>query len=98
VPGFVEFPQRQETEKVAMTDEIDDELSGELGEIQYERIDAGCHVVIGELRINGRRIPCRNPAYGFGALDQEVCDYLRRRRVRGCAKPVLRRWMRATRR
>ena len=59
-----------------MTDEIDDELSGELGKIQYERIDAGSYVVIGELRINGRRIPCRNPAYGFGALDQEVRDLL----------------------
>jgi hypothetical protein len=53
----------------------DDDLT-ELAEINYERIDAGKYVVVGELRINGkmqtRRIECRNPAFGWAKLEQEV--------------------------
>ena len=36
---------------------------------------AGRYVVVGDLRVNGklqtRRIPCANPAYGFARLEAE---------------------------
>jgi hypothetical protein len=48
--------------------------------IQYERIDAGSYVVHGEVVVNGeaqaRRIPCKNPAFGFRKLEEEIIDAL----------------------
>jgi hypothetical protein len=55
---------------MSMTD--DDEFANN----QYERRDAGSYVVVGELRIDGklqtRRIPRANPAYGIAKLEQEL--------------------------
>jgi hypothetical protein len=58
-----------------MTDDDD-----EFRFIRYERIDAGRYVVVGELRIDGkmqtRRIPCADPAFGFARLEAEVEELL----------------------
>ena len=47
---------------------------------QYERIDAGSYVVVGLINVDGRmeerRIPCRNPAWAFAQLEEELCDLL----------------------
>ena len=48
--------------------------------LQYERIDAGNYAVHGTVVINGvaeaRRIPCKNPVYGFRKLEEEVPNAL----------------------
>ena len=52
-------------------DRVGRSLSDLLGIIQH----VGRYVVVGDLRVNGklqtRRIPCANPAYGFARLEAE---------------------------
>jgi len=61
--------------------------------LQYERLDVGSYVVVGEIRVNGkmqtRRIPCNNPAGR-----EEACARQDTERQRWLSEPKadLRRW------
>jgi len=58
----------------------DDDEFTEFANLQFERVTAGRYVVVGEVRVSGRlqtrRVECRNPAYGFAKLEEEIEDLL----------------------
>jgi hypothetical protein len=73
-------------EKTAMTDELaDDEFDDDFdnsdsGNVRFERIAPGQYLVAGWLTLNGKRherkVECRNPAYGFQRLGEEIDELL----------------------
>jgi hypothetical protein len=65
-------------EKTAITDdEFDDDFdNSDSGNIRFERIAPGQYLVVGWLTLNGvrheRKVECRNPAWGFKRLGEEI--------------------------
>ena len=61
-------------------DEFEDDFESDYANIRFERIEVGRYLVAGWLTLNGKRherkVECRNPAYGFQRLGEEIDELL----------------------